>query len=396
MTVSLLIRPRDPMMFRDGRPFNAGQGARTIGFPLPSTVAGYVRTRLYGEENFRSPSFTPEEKKRVLAVSLKGPFLACQTHENKWELAFSAPADAAAYEAGKANLEIAPLRPARGWPEGSGCDLPHLGETQLVPLTGLENRKASEHSPPYWTATQTLSWLAQTGFQKWYKTPNEMGFQALPEQARIHTEIQSERRNVKETMLFRTTSLEFEYDGEFHSSPSDPERPPKRRGVRAPLARGVFAGVEAPGGRWANPDGLAPFSGERRLAVWSTVDDLLPPPQAVDGNLIRLQLVTPGRFGNGWCPAWVSQGTPPDCRGLKLKLISAAVKRAVPISGFDMTKKGPDRIRSTRFLAPAGSVYFFEVLEGDPRRLWLQSISDSEQDRLDGFGLVLMGGWQWR
>jgi CRISPR-associated protein Cmr3 len=45
-------------------------------------------------------------------------------------------------------------------------------------------------------------------------------------------------------------------------------------------------------------------------------------------------------------------------------------------------------------MVPAGSVYFFELLEGDPSAVlesWLRPVSDNEQDRKDGFGLALWG-----
>ncbi|HZQ09120.1 MAG TPA: type III-B CRISPR module-associated Cmr3 family protein, partial [Anaerolineae bacterium] len=48
-----LIEPRDPLIFRDGRPFNPTPGARAISlpFPYPSTLAGAVRTRVGQNEN---------------------------------------------------------------------------------------------------------------------------------------------------------------------------------------------------------------------------------------------------------------------------------------------------------------------------------------------------------
>jgi CRISPR-associated protein Cmr3 len=45
---------------------------------------------------------------------------------------------------------------------------------------------------------------------------------------------------------------------------------------------------------------------------------------------------------------------------------------------------------------PAGSIYFFEVRQGDGAALadrWLQSVCDDEQDRRDGFGLAVWGTW---
>lgn len=392
MTRSILVRPRDPMMFRDGRPFDAGQGARTVGWPMPSTVAGYLRTKLHGNGDFDEAA-----QHRLRAVKHLGPFLAYQMGDQDWHLAFPSPADAAIYSAGKANLEIVPLRPRQESIPHSGCDLPLVCGRKLIPLAGLEPSRPSAHAPHFWTATNTLAWLEQTTAQNWYKTAAELGFDGLPEQPRLHTQIEADRRNAREHMLFRTTGLEFDYDGAFHSNPPNPLRRRRSRDIQPPMARAIFARLESGDGNWADTDGLSPFSGEQRLAVWSSISDLLPaPPPEIPGNLIRVQLITPGRFGGGWKPDWAETGDVPDCDGLRMRLVSAVVKRFVPISGFDMTKAGQDRIRATRFLAPAGSVYFFEVLSGSPRQLWLRSISDNEQDRRDGFGIVLTGGWQWR
>lgn len=66
------------------------------------------------------------------------------------------------------------------------------------------------------------------------------------------------------------------------------------------------------------------------------------------------------------------------------------------MSGWDYREghRGP---KPVRWLAPAGSVYFFEVLDGDPtvlaKEAWLQSVCDEEQDQRDGFGLALWGIW---
>jgi CRISPR-associated protein Cmr3 len=54
-------------------------------------------------------------------------------------------------------------------------------------------------------------------------------------------------------------------------------------------------------------------------------------------------------------------------------------------------------------MVPAGSVYFFEVKDGNPRDLaekgWLATVSDKDRrkgtfDAEDGFGLAIWGAWQ--
>lgn len=382
MTRCLLIRPRDPMMFRDGRPFEAGLGARTIRWPLPSTVAGFVRTRLWGSREFAGA------EDHLRAVKHSGPFLATQNEKYQWDLCFPAPADTAVYGA-KGAFEIIPLRPTPRERLGNAtdCDLPG----GLHPLSGARPEKASDAPTGFWTGAQTLRWLQKNDAQSWFQTAEALGHSDLPNQTRLHVEIGSQGRNAVDGMLFRTVSLEFDFDTEFRRKASREKRRPVR-------AMGIFSRIEAEDNEWSETDGAGPMGGEQRIAIWSGSDDLLPSPPELLGEAkrIRLLLVTPAVFRDGWKPGWLEEGEPPECPGLKLRLVSAAVARPVFASGFDMTKTGMQRLRASRALAPAGSVYFFEVEAGDPRQLWLKSISDKLQDRRDGFGLVLVGGWEWR
>jgi len=124
------------------------------------------------------------------------------------------------------------------------------------------------------------------------------------------------------------------------------------------------------------------------------------PPEKLVSKLVgqkkvKLQLVTPGIFEQGWKPGWAG-GSPPGLNGLEFRLISAAVDRRVAVSGWDYKKKCP---KAARWLAPAGSVYFFEtdetLEENHIKALWLTSVSDNEQDRRDGFGIVVPGKWDY-
>jgi CRISPR-associated protein Cmr3 len=137
-----------------------------------------------------------------------------------------------------------------------------------------------------------------------------------------------------------------------------------------------------------------PFGGERRASVWKTSALHLPgcPTSLADpaaARRYRLVLLTPAAFEHGWLPGWLVSGSgcPPGLADIQLKLISAAVPRPVPISGWDLNLRAE---KATRLLAPAGSVYVVESSQ-DLSPLWLQSISDRQQDRNDGFGIVAIG-----
>ncbi|MCF6192454.1 MAG: type III-B CRISPR module-associated protein Cmr3, partial [Candidatus Hydrothermae bacterium] len=96
----------------------------------------------------------------------------------------------------------------------------------------------------------------------------------------------------------------------------------------------------------------------------------------------------------GFLPTWVRQHP----TGVRLRIIGAAVGRPVHVSGWDYKERAP---KPSRRLAPSGSVYFFEIEEGDDHaverfidEVWLTPISDGEQDRRDGFGVALLGVWK--
>jgi CRISPR-associated protein Cmr3 len=108
--------------------------------------------------------------------------------------------------------------------------------------------------------------------------------------------------------------------------------------------------------------------------------------------------VTPALFKNGWYPDWlkpigaVLKGTPPGAN-FELTLISVCNHRWTPVSGWCYEKFGPKPVRR---MTPAGSVFFFERTDRtsvDPAQLWLESVSDEDQDRRDGFGLAVWGVW---
>lgn len=120
-------------------------------------------------------------------------------------------------------------------------------------------------------------------------------------------------------------------------------------------------------------------------------------------------LATPGLFEAGWHPDFLKpvrsgdpsaplEGAVPGTQ-VKVRLVGACVERWKPISGWSLEhgKRGPKPVRR---LVPAGSVYFFEVVEGDASQLadrWLKTVcttADEGQAARDGFGLALWGVWK--
>ncbi|PKL02339.1 MAG: hypothetical protein CVV55_04945 [Synergistetes bacterium HGW-Synergistetes-2] len=156
-------------------------------------------------------------------------------------------------------------------------------------------------------------------------------------------------------------------------------------------------------------DAHHPMGSERRLAHWKREpekDSRWKCPDGIRRSLvershIRMILVSPAPFSEGWLPGWLKQkeegiiGTPPGCE-VKLRLVSAVTGRWQPISGWAIEQGKPQGPKALRRMVPAGSVYFFETIGGSAGSLaeiWLKSVCDDEQDRSDGFGLALWGIW---
>ena len=109
-------------------------------------------------------------------------------------------------------------------------------------------------------------------------------------------------------------------------------------------------------------------------------------------------LATPACFARGFLPdpAKLSHA------GVTVTIQAVANNRYQVVSGWDYafeSNGNRGRPKPTRRLAPAGSVYFLELTGADDAigrfvdAVWLQAISDDEQDQRDGFGLALLGAW---
>ncbi len=110
----------------------------------------------------------------------------------------------------------------------------------------------------------------------------------------------------------------------------------------------------------------------------------------------RVCLLTPAYFEReeGYIPTWLIKHD----NTIHPKLKAIAIQRPQVVSGWDLEKRGP---KPTRRLAPAGTVLFLSFERTDKveaigdwcKDIWMKCISDNEQDRLDGFGLAVLGTW---
>lgn len=198
MERTLLIQPRDPAIFRDGKPFTAGAPARSIPWPMPSAVIGAIRTRLG-----RLTSYDNETIKRLRKIEQCGPFLAAKSNVS-FALAFPAPADAVAFAAADGKLDICPLRPE----ELKGCD--GMDTPGGLPPVLMDRDGKPAEMPPFWSGKWTMEWLAAGGRSSVRCSPAEIGLGGLRRQRRIHVKIEAGSQTAEKGMLFGTEGLEFE------------------------------------------------------------------------------------------------------------------------------------------------------------------------------------------
>lgn len=159
--------------------------------------------------------------------------------------------------------------------------------------------------------------------------------------------------------------------------------------------KGISLGVEYEGLRLP-PKGLLRLGGEGRAASYThlandPIENLSFQLPVSPGRFFKLYLATPAFFARGWLPGWLN---PNDLTGLygglKLRLWAAAVGRFQPLGGFNMgPEKGPKEMRRA---VPAGSVYYFELIEGNWEQVGAnfhrQSISEFRGQ--EGFGIALV------
>lgn len=421
----LQIQPLDSIMVRDGRPFNNTPGVRahTLGDITPSVLAGTVRTMLAKRRQAYNGSSSPIDYFSKLPVF--GPLY-------RWQgsLYYPMPQDAELYEEnGKIGLhKVMPVNPdsfkgdGQGF-YGIGAD-GRLEDKLWLPL-GAGKHKAVQNAPAYVSADWMQRWLSESlteaqvaaQINKWreevkaqaqkppfyiedaHVAPHEapLFLPAFHRQERTHTAIDAERHAAKEKYLYSTESLVF------------------------PDGLTLEAEVDLPAGElgWTGElSELHTMGGERRLAhfsgaaeppsqqvLWGCPDEIKKSLEGV--GYIRMVLATPAFFRKGWQPGWLNEyleSQPLWDTGVKLRLLWACIPRWQPVSGwsYSQQRKGFNE-KAIRRLVPAGSVYFFRVLEGNASCLaetcWLQSVSDANRrkgafDKEDGYGLALWGKWE--
>ncbi len=144
--------------------------------------------------------------------------------------------------------------------------------------------------------------------------------------------------------------------------------------------------------------GFMKIGGEGKATSYELIDDLMEiqkPDFADTDEFLKLYVSTPAIFNNGWVPGWINpdrlEGIVPNTN-CKVKLLTAALSKPLHIGGFDIKKRQPKPMKKA---VGDGSVYYFEVIEGNIKKIVDEihgkSISDEEMDKKQGFGISFIG-----
>lgn len=371
-----LIVPRDPLIFRDGKPFTAtpGERSKSLAFPFPSTLAGAVRTRL-GPDPVNG-----YDENRILflkKITVRGPALVELDEAgevSKWF--FPAPADALLIESNhKGKVSRKALSPLILLPDV----ITDLHEFVVVGTAERVEEKPFSDSPRYWNWKSMEAWLEKA--EDDLVVPETLGLKDLVREHRVHVSIEPGLLVSREGALFQTSGMEF-----IHAEVDADDR------IEQAHSLALYLETEA-----GFKEGVDSLGGERRMVHWKKSGKSLPGcPTKVKDKIIaqkhcRVMLATPALFEKGFVPSVYLQQFGADVKAV-------VVSRYQTISGWDYSKPKGGEPKPTRRLAPAGSVYFLNLTNVKDigefvDAVWLHAVSDDDQARRDGFGLALLGAW---
>lgn len=372
--MKIFIEPNDVLMFRDGKPFSGGDDhyAKSIFPPSPSTFYGAIRSKILSERYPQYESFKegniPEGIKEIIGTSLLPGSLTITNiliarQENRViQPIFPTPKDIVKLK-GVFETNLFILKPEEKLKNRIKTNLPSLLHSPLW----LETEKPIE---------EISGFLTKEMFENYLNG-------GIPEKIIKSDDLyqKEERVGIMKDRIRKAAATGALYSVEY---------------IR--LNEGVGFILELGGIKDFPNEGLLRLGGDHRSAFYKETNFSMPDTETVkqiieDSKRFKIILLTPAIFSNGWIPDWVDEKTGKwKIDGLILKLVSAAVGKPVYIGGFDLVKGMPKNMKKQ---VPAGSVYYFEVQEGNINGIfntfWLKSISSEKQN--EGFGISIIGGY---
>ncbi|MGI5992799.1 MAG: type III-B CRISPR module-associated protein Cmr3 [Methanosarcina sp.] len=351
------IDPLDTLFFRDGKPFSMGEDTwgNCIFPPSPSVIYGAIRTVYFSNHiDLFEKANTEEDPTNNLVI--KGIYFL-DNLENKNTLYLPLPLDLVQKKDVEAEME---------------------NEVSLLSLVELKMKSScpTSHVLKGDQGVQAVdNGLISGELLKEYLSCNSKNFSILRLSSRVITE----------------PKIGIGLSGETHTAD---ESKIYRVGMKRLKNLSLLVEIE---GLEIPEKGLLKLGGEGKAASYEKISE-----QSINCNYsendlnkdiekFKLYLSTPAIFHQGWLPSWVDMNSlEGKYKNLKFKFLTASVGKYQNLGGFDLKQKKPKPMWK---VVPAGSVYYFKIIEGDFNEIFslFNRKSISEENSKQGFGITFVG-----
>ncbi len=390
---ALLIEPLDVLFLRGNKLFgDPGSFGESLVPPWPSVAAGAIRSALLAHKGIDLQAFaagrvsdpelgTPEQPGPFRVLDFR---LARRFADGRIEPLYLPPADLVIRRKDDGTIECARMRP-QAVPRGIASS----AATPLHAVLPEQERRKPESG----------YWLTHEGWQAYLAgrdlDPQRhlvMSGDLWKLDPRVGVGLDPAKRSAAEGKLFTVQAVAMRKRD--HAEMGNA----KERAYDV----GFLAEVE---GATMPDDLMLRFGGDGRAARASVVSPLPGEPdlaeRIVETGRCRLILTSPGLFTGGWLPTGVTQqgGGELRCelRGVRARLVCAAVPRAEVVSGWDLAKRQP---KPAQRVASTGSVYWLDQIEATAEHLcelvahglWTDPPHESAR-RAEGFNRFTLGLW---
>jgi CRISPR-associated protein Cmr3 len=370
----IFLEPQETLLFRNGRPFDAGEVgyAETVFPPTPETLQGVVRSMIgtqYATGNRMSIAQVFHDKDFVNLIGNRDNYgrfrisniALAKRKGDEIEPLYPVPAHVVEDERGKFRLK----------PDPKNDVLSNMPDKMQYLVPERETKGKIE---------PVEGWLSLTNLQTVLQPDTDISKLKIIRAGEIYERephvgigMDSMRKVTEEGLLYSTQMLRMKAEYGFlvtiYIAKNQDSHEKDEQATQT-----IYKVLKKSG--WVT------MGGEQRAAHFEIRADSADAIRS-KGNL--LYLATPAVFSRGWQPAqWTTQAAP----------IAAAIPRYQLIGGWkpDTMNSGGDQ-KSLRRCVPAGSVYFFDQPVTLPSPLGDHQEGNNNPTYI-GYGVIMTGDWK--
>lgn len=377
----LFIAPLDVLLFRDSKPFAAGEGfwARSVFPPNGLPLMGALRAKMITDSGVSFQTYqhyagskNGNDKKLAELVNLigkfddygnlqlEGPFLS-RIEDEKQQIYFPAPLDVMkSAESDTINFLIPQAIP---WKLEVSKPLMANGTTgDFLPVPLWTNETGDLPEEKFIKAGGLCNYLQGIDFQ--IKDSDDLWGSEF--------QVGIEKSDQKTAEIGKIYSVEFIRFNELRKKKED-----SNWELYSPGFLVNFTDIDE---TFLEAEGFLALGGESRAAKYQKIEEaqIAALSDLITGSFLdeqskglkgqkkfKIYLATPAVFNNGWYPDFLEATGGKligEIAGLKFKLVSASVAKPPTVSGWNVAKRMP---RPAVKAVPAGSVYYFELMDDE-------------------------------